>query len=133
MFSEWLFFLVIEMRWIASLKVQMFILTVFIFYIIYVHRDVMLGAYIRINNYYVLLKNKPFVITKYFCLSLAIFFVMKFTLWFILVCNHPNFVIDYSTVANIFFKFLPLASTSFFQKTFLLTNIFESPFPFYSV
>lgn len=53
----------------------------------------MLGAYIRIDNYYVLLKNKPFVIMKYISLSLAIFFVMKFTVCFILVCSHPNFVI----------------------------------------
>lgn len=59
---------------------DVYILTIFIFYIIYVHIDVMVGAYIRITNYYVLLKNKPFVNMKYFCLSLAIFFVMKFPL-----------------------------------------------------
>lgn len=43
---------------------DVYILTIFIFYIISVHIEVMLGAYIKINNYYVLLNNKPFVIMK---------------------------------------------------------------------
>jgi hypothetical protein len=46
----------------------------------------MLGADVKIDNFYV-------VIMKYFCLSLAIFFVIKFILCFILVCRHPNFII----------------------------------------
>lgn len=79
-----------------------------------------LGAHIRTDNYYVLLKNKPLVTMKYFCLSLAVFFVMKFILCFILVCSHSNFVIDYFSVLYIFYKFLPLAL--FIQKTILLTK-----------